>query len=125
MEDKLEIIEKILLSDNVEAIYVFGSAAYKDMKFCNDIDIFVKYNNKPKLHEVIDLQDQLEEALGCSVDLVTDTNGDNYFLGEILKGIPVYMTKTFSDWLDDNIDEIRDDYELKELIINERLGLNE
>lgn len=124
MDDKLEIIEKVLINDKVEAIYVFGSAAYKELRFCNDIDIFVKYNCKPQLHEIIDLQDQLEEALGCSVDLITDTNGDNYFLGEILKGIPVYLTKDFSDWLDENIDEIRDDYELKELIIKERLGLN-
>jgi predicted nucleotidyltransferase len=56
---------------NPAKIGIFGSFARGDNKKGSDIDILIEFKSSPSLIELIRIENELSEILGCKVDLVT------------------------------------------------------
>ena len=54
----------------IRRLGVFGSVARGEARAGSDVDVLVEFS-APVGWEVVDLADELEEALGCRVDLLT------------------------------------------------------
>ena len=60
-----------LHSQGVKSLAVFGSVARGDSSVVSDVDILVEFNQEVGLFEFIRLKLDLEQWIGCQVDLVT------------------------------------------------------
>lgn len=65
-----EITVPILRHHGARKAGLFGSAARGELGPSSDIDILVELDDRLSLLEIIRLQHELEDALGCKVDLV-------------------------------------------------------
>lgn len=69
---KLKDLKPVLAREaHVRAIAIFGSVARDEAREDSDVDILVEFDEVPDLFQFVDLQDQLSEALGVPVDLVS------------------------------------------------------
>ena len=66
-----ESVEPVLLSHRIDRAYVFGSVARGDADDGSDVDIRVERDERFKIREVLAMIEELEEACGRHVDLVT------------------------------------------------------
>jgi uncharacterized protein len=55
----------------VTSLYLFGSVARNEATALSDVDLLVEFEKPIGLFEFIGLQQNLESALGCKVDLGT------------------------------------------------------
>lgn len=78
-ETKQKIILDRLASLNPISVAVFGSYARGDQRDDSDLDILVDTQAHYSLLDLIDLEQQLTEALGTKVDLVTKRSLSPYF----------------------------------------------
>lgn len=69
-------LKRLILSKlstfSVNKIGLFGSYARHDQKEHSDIDIFVSFRDAPSLLQLVCLQNELSEAIGKNVDLVSE-----------------------------------------------------
>jgi len=56
---------------NISSLSVFGSVARDDARQDSDVDILVEFSRPVGLFQFIELQQRLEDLLGCKVDLGT------------------------------------------------------
>ena len=64
-------ILRIAVKNNARKVYVFGSCARKEETSESDIDFVAEFKDHSTLFNVVGLELDLEEFLGCSVDVVT------------------------------------------------------
>ena len=95
---KIEDIKKIVLPAcrefNVHRLDAFGSTARGSATLASDVDLIVEFN-KPDhrpAKRFFGLLHQLEDALGCEVDLLTmDSLRNPYFKAQVLsERVPIY-----------------------------------
>ncbi len=55
----------------VRKLSLFGSVARDEASGASDVDLLVEFNRPMGLFGLFDLQDHLEQLLGCSVDVGT------------------------------------------------------
>jgi predicted nucleotidyltransferase len=55
----------------VSSLVLFGSVARGEARPTSDIDLLVEFEGPATLDRYLELEDFLEDLLGCSVDLVT------------------------------------------------------
>ena len=55
----------------VESMALFGSAARDDLQEGSDIDVLVRFRDRARFDDFMDLKFRLEDTLGRRVDLVT------------------------------------------------------
>jgi len=69
-----EIATPILQRHGVARAFVFGSYTRGEEKEKSDVDILIEYpsDGKKTLFDLIDLKDELEQALQKDVDIVTE-----------------------------------------------------
>lgn len=67
---KIEIYQ-IARKHNAEKVYVFGSCARKEETPESDVDFIAAFNDRASLFDHVDLELDLSELLGCSVDVVS------------------------------------------------------
>lgn len=85
MEEKLEIIKKIILEKiDCEAIVLFGSYARGTQNNESDIDIAIKPKNEISKKELFYLSQTIEEEVKKDIDLVDLQNIEDGFRYEIL-----------------------------------------
>ena len=65
------IIEK-LKTHKVKKIAVFGSFARDEQSPLSDIDLLVDFTERKNLFDLIGIEQELEEAIGRKIDLITD-----------------------------------------------------
>ncbi len=65
----IETVLPILRSHGIQKAGVFGSAARGEDEY-HDVDLLVKVDRSMSLLQFIALKHELEDALGCPVDLV-------------------------------------------------------
>jgi len=75
-ETQKEIIFQILRPYKPVSIWVFGSYARNENKAESDLDLMVKLGKRINLLDFIGLEQELSEALGIKVDLVTEGSID-------------------------------------------------
>ena len=66
-----EEILQIARKHNAEKVYVFGSCARKEETPESDVDFVADFKEHSTLFNVVDLELDLADLLGCSVDVVT------------------------------------------------------
>ena len=72
MIEQLELTAReVFVQYPVKRAALFGSAARRDMNESSDIDILVEFLPNARGLDFFGLRLDLEEALGCSVDLIT------------------------------------------------------
>ena len=73
-------------------IGVFGSFARKENMPESDLDILISFKNKISLFKLVQIQQELSDDLGVSVDLITENSLKNQALkNSIIEDlIPIY-----------------------------------
>ena len=66
-----ERIKPVIKKHDIINVYLFGSYSRGEANANSDIDIYCDKGNLRTLYDEIDLIDELEEALGKKVDLIT------------------------------------------------------
>lgn len=82
--DSKKIID-VLGADKTEFVGVFGSRARGEAKDGSDIDILVRFKEPQGLIKIAGMQRQLSEALGMSVDLVTERALSPYMREQVIQ----------------------------------------
>lgn len=70
-EETLEIIRNLLVGRIVTKAYLFGSRARGDATPESDWDILVDLKEKVSLFDLVNLQLELEDAVGQKVDVIS------------------------------------------------------
>ena len=79
--ERLEILCK---EHNVQRLRIFGSAARGEERTESDIDLLVDFSIPVGFFELIELEEQLSEFFGRSVDLLTERGLSPYLRDSIL-----------------------------------------
>jgi predicted nucleotidyltransferase len=66
-KERKELVDRY----NISSLSVFGSVARDDARQDSDVDILVEFSRPVGLFQFIELQQRLEDLLGCKVDLGT------------------------------------------------------
>lgn len=73
-----------MTTHNVEAAYLFGSAATETMKTNSDVDFLIRFSKDTELatyaENYFSLMYALQDLLGCDVDLVEEKTIQNPYL---------------------------------------------
>ena len=86
-----EIVVPIAQSYGVSKMGLFGSYARGEANENSDIDIFIEKGNLRSLIQYFSLVSELEDKLGCHVDVVTTNIEDKEFIEIIMKeGVLLY-----------------------------------
>lgn len=92
MEEKLEIIKKIILEKfECEAIILFGSYARGTQRIDSDIDIAIKPKEEITKKDIFYLTQEIEEKIETDLDLVNlDNIGDGFRYEILISGKNIY-----------------------------------
>ena len=67
-------------------VRIFGSRARRDSSATSDLDILIELQPNSTLLDLIAIKQDLEDLLGCKVDVVTESSLSPYIKDDILKG---------------------------------------
>lgn len=84
LKSKREDILRLAASHGARNIRVFGSVARGESKGTSDLDILVDMEEGRSLLDLIGFWQDLEELLGCKVDVITDGGMSPYLRNRIL-----------------------------------------
>jgi predicted nucleotidyltransferase len=70
----------------VLGVYLFGSHLTGEARARSDIDLGILFDQEPSLAEVVDLETELEDALGRRVDVVDVGRAGPFLALEIVRG---------------------------------------
>ena len=85
IQDKRAQIFEVAQKYGVTNIRVFGSIAKNQSHEKSDIDFLIKLRPKSSLLDLVAFKQDLEELLGCHVDVVTEASLSPYLKDEVLK----------------------------------------
>jgi hypothetical protein len=66
-------------------VRIFGSRAREDSAETSDLDLLVEMKPNSSLLDLVAIKQDLEDLLGCKVDVVTESSLSPYIKDEILK----------------------------------------
>lgn len=81
-KDEILTISKRYGARNVR---IFGSRAREDSSETSDLDLLVEMRPSSSLLDLVAIKQDLEDLLGCKVDVVTESSLSPYIKDEILK----------------------------------------
>ena len=84
VKDRRETILRVAASHGARDVRVFGSRAHGAARPDSDIDILVKLEAGRSLLDLIAIKQDLEDLLGCKVDVVTEAAISPYIREQIL-----------------------------------------
>ena len=85
LQDKRDEILRIAASHGARDVRVFGSFARGEARPDRDIDILVKLDPGRSLLDIVAIKQDLEELIGCDVDVVTEAAISPYIREEVLR----------------------------------------
>jgi uncharacterized protein len=85
LKDEPEKILRITASHGAQNVRVFGSLARGEAGPDSDIDILVELDHGWSLLDIIAIKQDLEDLMGCDVDVVTETAISPYIREQVLK----------------------------------------
>jgi len=89
-----KLITPIAQKYGAARVALFGSRARNTAKETSDYDFVISKGNIQSLFQLASFIDELEEAFGSKVDVITDTSNDMDFLERIKKDeVVVYEAK--------------------------------
>ena len=84
VERHRQAILEVARRHGVESVAVFGSRARDEAGPTSDLDLLIRFEPGRTLLDVAALKNELEELLGCPVDLVTDAALSPYLREQVL-----------------------------------------
>ncbi len=91
MEEIINKLVSILKKHGVKRIEIFGSYARGEVKHRSDLDIIVEFEKRKSLLELVGIEQELEDALGIKVDLLTRASISPYLIEKIEKESKVVL----------------------------------
>ena len=85
MDKKIKILVEILRKHGAKSIKIFGSYARGEAKPESDLDVMVDFYERKSLLELVGIEQELEDALGINVDLLTKESISPYLIDKIEK----------------------------------------
>ncbi len=85
LKDKRPQILQIATSHGARNVRVFGSLARGEARPDSDVDILITLEAGRSLLDLIGLKQDLEDLLGCKVDVVTEAAVSPYIRERVLK----------------------------------------
>ncbi len=85
IRDKSKEILRVSRQHGARSVRIFGSAARGDAGETSDLDILVEMEARSSLLDIVAIQQDLEDLLGCKVDVVTESALSPYIRESILK----------------------------------------
>ena len=85
LKDQREQILRITASHGAQNVRVLGSLARGEAGPDSDIDILVELNHDRSLLDIIAIKQDLEDLMGCDVDVVTEAAISPYIREQVLK----------------------------------------
>lgn len=82
-------VTSILASYGAKKISIFGSYARGEANPESDIDIIVEFSERKTLLDIVGIEQELSEALGIKVDLLTEKSISPYLVDRIKKEMVV------------------------------------
>lgn len=79
----------ILERNDIAYAGIFGSVARGEARDDSDIDLMIRFRGKKSLFDLVGTEQELSEALGQKVDLVTEQGVSRYLKPYILKDLKV------------------------------------
>lgn len=80
-----EQIRKVAASHGATEIHLFGSQARDDAQAGSDLDLLVKLAPGRSLLDLVAIKQDLEDLLGCPVDVVTEEALSPYIRPQVMK----------------------------------------
>ena len=78
-------LSTILEKHGAKKISIFGSYARGEETKTSDLDVIVEFYNKKSLFDIVGIEQELSEALGIKVDLLTEKSISPYLIDRIKK----------------------------------------
>lgn len=88
-EDIFEKMTRILKNQGARKIAVFGSYVRGEEKPGSDIDIIVEFSERKSLFDLVGIEQEVSDALGIKVDLLTEKSISPYLIDRIKKEMVV------------------------------------
>lgn len=85
LKEKRDEILKIAATHGARHVQVFGSMARGEAGAASDLDILVQLDADRTLLDLIAIKQDLEDLLGCQVDVVTEAAISPYIREQVLK----------------------------------------
>ncbi len=85
LEQRRAIILQLAAQHGARNVCVFGSTARGDARADSDLDLLVEMEAGRSLLDLVGLKQDLEESLGCRVDVVTRASLSPYFRSDVLR----------------------------------------
>ena len=79
-----DVINRVVTQYGGSNIRIFGSAARGDATDSSDLDILIRLEPGRSLLDLIAMKQDLEDLLGCKVDIVTEAGLSPYLKDNIL-----------------------------------------
>lgn len=84
LEDHREQIQEIAMQHGARNVRVFGSLARGSGGEDSDLDLLISLDKGRSLLDLVALKHELEDLLGCPVDVVTDRSLSPYLRQQVL-----------------------------------------
>ena len=85
LDEKREDILRVAAAHGARDVRVFGSWARGDARPDSDIDLLVRLEPGRSLLDLVAIKQDLEDLLGCSVDVVTEAGVSPYMRERVLR----------------------------------------
>lgn len=85
VKDKSKLIHRVARKHGVTRLRVFGSRASGSAKKSSDLDLLVELKPDRDLLDLIEFKLELEDLLGCKVDVLTKGGLSPYLRSRILR----------------------------------------
>ncbi|MCW7079133.1 MAG: nucleotidyltransferase family protein [Canidatus Methanoxibalbensis ujae] len=91
MDEIIDKLVSILKKHGAKKIEIFGSYARGEQKETSDLDVIVEFEKRKSLLELVGIEQELEDALGIKVDLLTRASISPYLIERIEKESKVVL----------------------------------
>ncbi|MGH9939768.1 MAG: nucleotidyltransferase family protein [Blastocatellia bacterium] len=85
LRDFREVILRIARDHGAEQVSLFGSTVRGEARPDSDIDLLVRLEPERSLLDLVAIKQDLEDLLGCEVDVVTEASLSPYIRDSVLK----------------------------------------
>ena len=85
LEEQREEVVQIAARYGAEGVRVFGSVLHGDAGPGSDLDLLVNLRQGRTLLDIVALKQDLEDLLGCDVDVVTEASLSPYIRDQVLR----------------------------------------
>ena len=85
MDKIIDKLVSILKKHGAKKIEIFGSYARGEQKETSDLDVIVEFEKRKSLLELVGIEQELEDALGIKVDLLTRSSISPHLIERIEK----------------------------------------